>query len=75
MNFDTIKKKITDHYYHDTEDFMNDIIQLHTNCEIYNGSDHPLTLIAVRIVETAENKIHKLRKQLQHIVDELNTLK
>lgn len=75
MDFDTIKKKITDHQYHDSEDFMNDIIQLHTNCEIYNGSDHPLTAIAVRIVKTAEDKIDKAKVQLQHIVDELNTMK
>ena len=74
MDLDTIRKKLVALEYENIEMFMNDIFQIHTNCEIYNGPDHLYTGIATQLVKTAELRMMKARTRIQIIVENLKRI-
>jgi hypothetical protein len=74
MDLKAIKNNLKSLKYHSKESFMRDVVQIHSNCEIYNGADHVYTTIARELVRTAEAKLTKAASRIQAITDELDKI-
>lgn len=74
MDLQTIRKKIREKAYRSREEFMLDVRQMYENSRIYNGPDTVLTLMAAKIMNTAETKLQESADRLASLEKAINPL-
>ena len=57
MDLDTLLKNCTRHAYRTQEAFMNHVNLIQSNSELFNGTEHPLTIKAKEIVNLAKLEV------------------
>ena len=74
MDIQTIKKKVSEKQYKSRDEFLDDWTQIHENSRLYNGLNHPLTLVAQKMLDLVKKRLEEKNDKIAILERTINPL-